>query len=513
MATENSILLVDKDEALCKALEKYLTRYGYDAIIERSGLKALDLVHTEPPSIVISEIDPEGIPGPVLLRKIKKNHPEIQVIVLAEAEEIETALECLRLEAADFLLKPINSEHLRIAIARAMKTRDASFKLKRYEKELEIAKKNRALFQQLFDEVPCYISIQDRNLRLTGGNRRFKRDFGDHVGAFCYEVYKHRDEPCRYCPVEDTFKDGEPHQTEEVVTSKDGEQYNVLTWTAPLRDEEGNITQVMEMATNITQIRKLQSHLTSLGLLVGSMSHGIRGVLTALDGGIYRLEKGLKTDDRQKIDEAIEVVKSMIGRIKNMVLDILYYTKERDLNWTRVNILDFSNQIDAIVRPKVEKHNIEYVFDLDCSEASIEIDPGTVSSALVNIVENSIDACIDDRADEKSHQVILKVNENADHVIFETCDNGLGMDRQTKENLFTLFFSSKGNRGTGLGLFVAGQIVEQHGGNIEVESEPGQGSCFRVKLFKKLPQEIKNHAGKKEINHLYNRNEENHHMI
>jgi hypothetical protein len=65
------------------------------------------------------------------------------------------------------------------------------------------------------------------------------------------------------------------------------------------------------MSTNITQIRKLQSHLTSLGLLLGSMSHGIRGVLTALDGGIYRLESGLKKGNQEQVNDALGVVKNI----------------------------------------------------------------------------------------------------------------------------------------------------------------------------------------------------------
>ena len=265
-----------------------------------------------------------------------------------------------------------------------------------------------------------------------------------------------------------------------------------------MRDDTGQITQVMEMATNITQIRKFQSRLTSLGLLLGSMSHGIRGVLTALDGGLYRLEAGLKKENQVQINDAIEVVKNMIHRISNMVVDILFYTKERGLNWTQVNVMDFSNQVAALIKPKADKHNIEFVYKFDHPKALFEIDPGTVSSALVNILENSIDACLDDKSKDKSHRVIFRVYENEDHTIFEARDNGIGMDRETRENLFTLFFSSKGHRGTGLGLFVANQIIEQHGGSIKVDSEPGQGSCFRIKLPKVLPEEIKNGISEQE---------------
>jgi len=175
-----------------------------------------------------------------------------------------------------------------------------------------------------------------------------------------------------------------------------------------------------------------------------------------------------------------------------MVVDILFYTKERSLNWTDVNVLDFSNQVAAFIKPKADKHNIEFVYEFDHSKALFEIDPGTVSSALVNILENSIDACLDDKSKNKSHRVIFRVYENEDHTIFEARDNGIGMDRETRENLFTLFFSSKGHRGTGLGLFVANQIIEQHGGSIKIDSEPGLGSCFRIKLPKVLSEEIKN---------------------
>jgi signal transduction histidine kinase/DNA-binding response OmpR family regulator len=491
MVSDNTILLADKDGELCNALETFLARCGYEVIKGDSGETALNAISSDPPTVVIAGIDLEDISGIELLRQAKQNAPEIELIMLVEEGDLESSLECLRLGASDCLNKPINSEALEIALKRAYERRETYFKFKRYDRELELAQKNKALFQQLFDEVPCYISLQDRNFRLTGANKQFKKDFGDRIGAFCYEIYKHRDEPCRGCPVEATFEDGTPHQTEEVVTSQHGEQYNVLTWTAPLRDESGKITQVMEMSTNITQIRKLQSHLTSLGLLLGSMSHGIRGVLTALDGGLYRLEKGIEKGDRQKIDDALEVVKSMIHRIRSMVLDILYYTKDRDLNWTQVNVFDFSNQISAIIKPKAEKHQIEFVYDFSLSEAFFEIDPGTVSSALINILENSIDACVDDRSDKTSHRVIFRVDENKDHVVFEAHDNGIGMDRQTRENLFTLFFSSKGHRGTGLGLFVANQIIEQNGGWIEVASELGKGSCFRIQLPKKLPEAIK----------------------
>ncbi len=491
MNADNTILLVDEDKELCDALERYLTRLGYNVNRAETGQDALSILPTKSTSIIISAIQLPDMTGIDFLRTLRRKYPQITVIIIVEKGDVDSGVECLRIGASDYINKPINSDALEVALKRASDRRETWFIIKRYKKKLEILNKNKRLFQQLFNEVPCYISLQDKNFRLTGANRRFKRDFGDYIGSYCYEIYKHRSEPCQECPVEATFKDGKPHQTEEVVTSQYGEQIYVLTWTAALRDATGKITQVMEMSTNVTQIRKLQSHLTSLGLLLGSMSHGVRGVLTALDGGIYRLESGLKKGNQEKIDDALDVVKSMIYRIRSMVLDILYYTKERDINWTRVNVLDFANQVAALVKPKAEKNNIKFEYNFDQSELFFKINPGTVSSALVNIMENSIDACIDDKSNDKLYKVIFNIIPNEEQIIFGITDNGIGIDKQTKENLFTLFFSSKGHRGTGLGLFIANQIMEQHGGAIEIESEPGEGSCFRVRLPKNLPKNIK----------------------
>ena len=77
-------------------------------------------------------------------------------------------------------------------------------------------------YHLLFDEVPCYISVQDPQLNIVEANRAFQDDFGSSLGCKCYETYKHRTEPCLPCPVQETLEDGQPHTQEEVVTSLGG---------------------------------------------------------------------------------------------------------------------------------------------------------------------------------------------------------------------------------------------------------------------------------------------------
>ena len=127
-------------------------------------------------------------------------------------------------------------------------------------------KESQRKFQFLFEEVPCFISIQDKNLRIIEANRMHRETFGTSYGSMCYEVYKHRKSKCEPCIIEQTFKDGMIHTHEEVVTSKSDKTLNVMVYTAPLKSADGEIEKVIEMSVDITPIRELQDKLSSVGL-------------------------------------------------------------------------------------------------------------------------------------------------------------------------------------------------------------------------------------------------------
>ena len=344
-------------------------------------------------------------------------------------------------------------------------------------------------FQQLFDEVPCYISVRDADFRLTAANRRFKEAFEHPQGSQCFSDVRGRPTPCSGCPVRDTFKDADTHQAEMVVAAKNGKVQNLLVWTAPIRDADGNVEQVMLMATDITEIRRLQDRLSSLGLMMGSLSHAIKGHLTGLDSGMYLLNRGFAENNSEQIHEGWEVVQLIVGRLKKLVLDILYYSKERDLKVERTNAARFSEDLLRTLEPKAREHGIELAADFDESIGEIEIDTGGMRSALLSILENAAEACSEDSAKE-AHRIVFRAEAEDDGIRLVVEDNGVGMDKQALESVFTLFFSSKGDRGTGLGLFVAHKVVQKHGGRIEVESRLGEGSRFTIHLPRKLPKSV-----------------------
>ncbi|MHC4802616.1 MAG: PAS domain-containing sensor histidine kinase [Planctomycetota bacterium] len=340
-------------------------------------------------------------------------------------------------------------------------------------------------YHLLFDEVPCYISIQDPDLNIVACNRAFQEDFGSCLGQKCYSAYKHRTEPCVPCPVQDTLQDGELHTTEELVTSLNGRHQNVLVTAAPIRDRRGRITGVMEMSANITKVRELESRLTSLGLLIGSVSHSLKGLLNGLAGGMYLVNTGLKKNDQERILKGWATVQRNVARVQSMVSDILYYAKDRVPNWEYLSAVDVAQDVCGLMEARASELNVRLTTTLDKTTGEFEADAQAVRSLLVNLLENSIDACrLDDR--QPDHEVAVRLTGDPDHVEFEIKDNGIGMDRETQEKAFTLFFSSKGT-GTGLGLFISDRITRAHGGTIELESRPGVGTRFLVRLPRQRP--------------------------
>ena len=233
----------------------------------------------------------------------------------------------------------------------------------------------------------------------------------------------------------------------------------------------------------IREKTELQDHLSSLGMMISSISHGIKGLLTGLDGGMYILEKGFDKKNQSQIAEGWEIVKQMVERIRKMVLDILFYAKERDLKWERIDALSFVGEVAKVIEPKIKSHSIEFKRDFDSKVGEFEINAGYVHSALLNILDNAMDACSRDKSKQK-HKITLKVKQDKSHIIFEIADNGVGMDSDTSEKIFTPFFSLKGEKGTGLGLFISNKIIEQHGGEITVTSKLHEGTSFRIKMPK-----------------------------
>jgi len=400
-----------------------------------------------------------------------------------ERHESEEELTTLSGETLNVLVrsKPIHNEKGEIIGAMEMST-DITH-IKNLQKLLRGSQKR---YRTLFDEVPCYISIQDQDLNIIEANKAFLDDFGRALGEKCYVAYKHRHTPCEPCPVQQTLADGVSHTREEVVTSRHGKRKNVLVTTAPIREGD-ELTAVMEMSADITQVRELEDRLTQLGLLIGSVSHSLKGLLNGLSGGMYLVNSGFAKNDESRLKRGWSTVQRNAERIKSMVSDILYYAKDRVPNWETLSAEETARDVVTLMESRAGELATELGLEIGSNAGDFEGDPQALQALLANLVENSLDAC---RLSEfpEGHRVVVRVSGLEDSVRFEVEDDGMGMDQETQEKAFSLFFSTKGT-GTGLGLFISHKIARAHGGDIDLHSKVGEGTRFVVTLPRIRPSE------------------------
>ncbi len=169
------------------------------------------------------------------------------------------------------------------------------------------------------------------------------------------------------------------------------------------------------------------------------------------------------------------MVERNIERISHLVRDLLAYSRVGVGELVPTDPNGLAEEVFALFSETAARVGIKLTLESDSSLGPAALDPKALHTCLANLLSNAIDACAED-TQKKEHRVVLRTLKGLHgEVCFEVEDNGVGMDRSTKEKLFQRFFSSKGTRGTGLGLMLTNKLVHEHGGVVSVESELGKG--------------------------------------
>jgi len=288
-------------------------------------------------------------------------------------------------------------------------------------------------------------------------------DYREHVRKSAVAMLKGEDlTPYEFCVLD---KHGSTHWVMETVTS------------VVYRGKRAVLAYFMD----ITTLHQMKDNLSTLGLMVGTISHSLRGCLSGLDASLYLIETGFYRNRPAQIEEGLDVTKLMADRIRKLVLDILYYSKERDLALEEVEVWQFAKEVAILIERRIKAANIRFITDFSYDSGYFEVDPEIIRAGLINILENAMEACIEDNRDI-DHWIRFTASVDETRVYFEISDNGPGIEKEQASEIFRLFSSSKGNRGTGIGLFVTRKAILKHGGTITVDSSPDAGAKFCITL-------------------------------
>ena len=233
--------------------------------------------------------------------------------------------------------------------------------------------------------------------------------------------------------------------------------------------------------------------LAAVGQTIATLSHHIKNILQGIRGGSYLVEMGLEGNDQAVLKKGWDIVARNQNKISSLVMDMLSFSKEREPEPVPSSLVTVVEEVLETVAQRAAEAGTALVFEPPLGFPDLLFDPEGISRAILNVVSNALDAVDERRQEEPSceKQVAVRLTADADEGICRIIidDTGSGMDEETAATVFNLFVSTKGSRGTGLGLTVSKKIMQEHGGDITVASEPGRGSRFTLELPMTLPAE------------------------
>jgi signal transduction histidine kinase len=226
---------------------------------------------------------------------------------------------------------------------------------------------------------------------------------------------------------------------------------------------------------------KLQAErLAAVGQTIATLSHHIKNILQGIRGGSYLIDMGLNEQDEAIVRRGWTIVEKNQAKIYNLVMDMLSFSKERepiveptDLNQTVADAVE-------LMQARAEELGVALHLEPDADLPEVLIDAEGIHRAVLNILTNAIDAS--EHTTGARVSVATSWEEGAGIARVTITDNGVGIPEEELESIFQIFSSTKGARGTGLGLPVSRKIVREHGGNVVVSSAVGHGSQFVIEL-------------------------------
>ena len=254
-----------------------------------------------------------------------------------------------------------------------------------------------------------------------------------------------------------------------------------------LRTKLKEYTENLELLVEEKTKKLLETErLAAVGQTVAGLAHAIKNITGGLTGGTFVLDKGFQLNNEKYLRQGWDLLKGNVGRLKSMALDLLNYAKEREPDYHLCDPNRPAREVIDLMLPRARENGVSLEIESDESLPKVWFDPEGIHRCLLNLVTNAIDACINIDCTQRQCKVVLRILKTESWAVeFQVVDNGCGMDEETKEKIFQRFFSTKGSRGTGLGLMITKKIIDEHQGAIECESETGKGTRFVIRLPEK----------------------------
>ena len=218
--------------------------------------------------------------------------------------------------------------------------------------------------------------------------------------------------------------------------------------------------------------------LAAVGQTVAGLTHCIKNILQGINGGVFIVDRALEKNDLERLTFGWEMLKRNQSFMEDLVFDLLSFSKQRRPQREETDLNGLCEDVCALARARADEKGVAFSFEPDPDLRPIQVDPMGIRRSVLNLAMNAVDASAESKA-----SVTVSTHAPTDgEARIAIADTGCGMSEGTQAKLFTVFFSTKGAKGTGLGLAVTKKVIEEHGGDIDVASKEGEGTTFTIRL-------------------------------
>lgn len=336
------------------------------------------------------------------------------------------------------------------------------------------------------DDSLRVVMVNDVYLEIIGRSK--EELIGSHCSATCHQAIHPPDATPTNCPARKAFETGRLHKTLITVPGEGGGERALEIFSSPIRGPGGTVDQVVEVVRDITERQRLEAtllhseHLASLGMLATGVSHEINNPLasiaTAIEGLRRRMaEKPDGWEEPAEVAEYLELVQKEVARCKRITDKLLILARQGPSEAQWVDLRASVEETVSLVSLEADRRGVVLSCEWKNDSLFVKADDGQLRQVLLNILLNAI------QATEEGGSVVVRGTKTDNGITVSVADTGCGISALEVKHIFEPFYTNKpAGQGTGLGLFISRNIVEDHGGDIVVESREGAGTTVTVSL-------------------------------
>ncbi len=353
---------------------------------------------------------------------------------------------------------------------------------KRTEQTLQ---KERDFIDAVLETAGTLVVVLDREGRILRFNRACEQTTGysseEVLGRYVWDLFVPPDEVDEVKTVFKRLRSGEPRSDfENYWKGKDGFLRRISWSNTVLTDSDGRVDYVVAAGLDITDLKQIQEQLrkteriAELGTLASGMAHEIGTPMNVILG---RAEYLLQRTADEGMKKGLATIVTQIERITKVMNQLLAFARRRPAERQSVDLGEIVDDSLEMFQERFAQGRVTVDKAIESGMPLVNADRDQITQVLINLMVNSLHAMPD------GGRLRVDLAHEGSHVCLGVSDTGHGMPEEIRSKIFEPFFTTKDfGKGTGLGLTVVKNIIEEHGGTIALESVVDKGTTFRIRL-------------------------------